>query len=73
MAPPAQQRLTKRMQEWAKLTPDERRAAREKYQALKKQTPQQRREVKQKWQEYQQSVAPSDAAATPAADAPASK
>ena len=36
MKPAEQQRLQKRMQEWAKLTPDERRAAREKYQSLKK-------------------------------------
>jgi len=50
-----QQRLQKRMQEWAQLTPDERRAAREQYRALKKIPPQQRKE---KWQEYQQSVAP---------------
>jgi hypothetical protein len=50
-----QQRLQKRMQEWALLTPDERRAAREQYRALKKIPPKQRKE---KWQEYQQSVAP---------------
>src|SRR5215210_3123138 len=31
MKPAEQQRLQKRMQEWAALTPDERRAAREKY------------------------------------------
>ena len=53
-----QKRLQKRMQEWAQLTPDERRAAREQYRALKKIPPQQRKE---KWQEYQQSVAPPEA------------
>ena len=55
-----QKRLQKRMQEWAQLTPDERRAAREQYRALKKIPPQQRKE---KWQEYQQSVAPSEPSA----------
>jgi hypothetical protein len=58
MKPAEQQRLQKRMQEWAQLTPEERRAARERYQSLKKLPPQQRREVREKWQEYQQSVAP---------------
>ena len=53
-----QQRLQKRMQEWAQLTPDERRVARENYKTLKKLPPKQRNEVRQKWQEYQQSVAP---------------
>jgi hypothetical protein len=53
-----QQRLQKRMQEWAQLTPEERRAAREQYRTLKKIPPRQRKE---KWQEYQQSVAPPEA------------
>jgi hypothetical protein len=69
MKPAEQQRLQKRMQEWAQLTPEERRAARERYQSLKKLPPQQRREVREKWQEYQQSVAPpapSSAPETPA-------
>ena len=62
-----QQRLQKRMQEWAKLSPDERRAARERYKSIKKLPPQQRKEVKEKWQEYQQSgAAPQPAAETPA-------
>ena len=51
MKPAQQQRLQKRMQEWAQLTPEERRAARERYQTLKKLPPEQRREVKEKWQE----------------------
>jgi hypothetical protein len=58
MKPAEQQRLQKRMQEWAQLTPDERRAARERYQSLKKLPPQERRQVREKWQEYQQSVTP---------------
>ena len=68
MKPADQQRLQKRMQEWAQLTPEERRAARERYQSLKKLPPQQRREVREKWQEYQQSVSPP---APPASEAPA--
>jgi Skp family chaperone for outer membrane proteins len=55
MKPPEQERLQKRMQEWAKLTPAERKAAREKYQTLKKQPPQKRDEVKRRWHEYEQS------------------
>jgi Skp family chaperone for outer membrane proteins len=55
-----QQRLQKRMQEWAQLTPAERRAAREQYRTLKK-IP--LKERKEKWQEYQQSVAPPDTGA----------
>jgi hypothetical protein len=51
------------MQEWAKLTPVERKAAREKYQNLKKQPPQKRDEVKRRWQEYEQSRTPAPAPA----------
>jgi Skp family chaperone for outer membrane proteins len=61
MKPPEQERLQKRMQEWAKLTPEERKAARQKYQTLKKQPPQKRDEVKRRWQEYEQSRTPSGA------------
>jgi len=68
MKPAEQQRLVKRMQEWAQLTPDERRAARERYQTLKKLPPQERKEVRQKWQE-QQSTPPATA---PAAETPSS-
>ena len=57
MKPAEQERLQKRMQEWAKLTPEERRAARERYQSLKKLPREQRREVREKWQEYQQQSA----------------
>jgi hypothetical protein len=46
------------MQVWAKLTPTERRAAREKYKTLKKLPPEKRNEVKQRWQEYEQSRPP---------------
>ena len=63
-----QQRLQKRMQEWSKLTPEERRVAREQYRTLKKIPPKQRKE---KWQEYQQSVAPADAPAGASQSPPA--
>jgi hypothetical protein len=64
-----QQRFQKRMQEWAQLTPEERRVAREQYRALKKIPPKERKE---KWKEYQQSVAPSEApSAAPSAPAEA--
>ena len=59
------ERLQKRMQEWAQLTPDERRAARERYQALKKLPPRERKEVREKWQEYQQSQTPAETPASP--------
>ena len=51
------------MQEWAALSPDERRAAREKYQTLRKLPPDQRKEVKQRWKEYEQSRTPAPAPA----------
>jgi hypothetical protein len=69
MKPAQQQRLQKRMQEWAQLTPEERRAARERYQTLKKLPPEQRREVREKWEERQSLTPP--AAPAPAAPAPA--
>lgn len=62
MKPAEQQRLKKRMQEWAQLTPEERRAAREQYQTLKKLPSRERKEVRQRWQEYQQSLAPPEPA-----------
>ncbi|HYC49377.1 MAG TPA: DUF3106 domain-containing protein [Burkholderiales bacterium] len=65
MKPAQQQRLQKRMQEWASLTPEERRAARERYQTLRKLPPEQRKEVREKWREYKQSVAPAPLASPP--------
>ena len=43
------------MQEWAQLTPDERRAARERYQASRNFRRSSARKCSEKWQEYQQS------------------
>src|SRR5258705_3554735 len=80
MKPPEQQRLQKNMAEWAKLTPAERKAARDKYQTMKKLPPDKRREVAAQWKRYQQSLAAqpelssSDPAAPPdpqSAEAPA--
>ena len=49
-----QQRVQQQMQAWAKLTPAERRDARERYQKLSKLPPEQKKVVSKKWQEYQQ-------------------
>ncbi len=59
------------MTAWAKLTPEQRKAAREKYQTLQKLPPDKRREVAAQWKQYQQSLAtqpelsPSDSPAPP--------
>ena len=80
MKPQEQQRLQKNMTDWAKLTPAQRKVARDKYQTLKKLPPEQRREVAAQWKQYQQSLAaqpelsPSDPPAPPepqTAEAPA--
>ncbi len=69
MKPQAQERLRKRMADWAKLTPEQRRAARERYQQLKRLSPEKRRQVTRQWRAYQRAVAaqpdlsPSDAPA----------
>lgn len=71
MAPDEQQRLQSRMQDWANLTPAQRRVARENYQSLKQLPRTQRGEVKQKWQQQQQSSTPStEATSAPDAAAP---
>ena len=60
-----QQRLQKRMQEWAALTPEERRAARERYQTLRKLPPEQRREVREKYKESKATPAPAPTESAP--------
>lgn len=45
--------MQRNMREWALLTPEERKAAREKFKKLKKVTPEQQQSVKLKWEEYQ--------------------
>ena len=47
-----QARIQRRMKEWVKLSPEERKAAREKYKNLQKAPPEHKEAVKQKWQEY---------------------
>lgn len=72
MKPAQQERLQTRMQEWAKLTPEERRAARERYRSLGQQPPQKREEVKRRWEEYEQArTAPPPAPAAPPAESAA--
>jgi hypothetical protein len=57
MKPQEQQRLQKRMRDWAALTPEQRKAAREKYQKLKQMKPDERKEVRTEWERYQRSLA----------------
>lgn len=45
--------IQRNMQEWARLAPEERKAAREKFKTLKKAGPEQQQSVRQKWEEYQ--------------------
>ena len=66
MKPAEQQRLQKRMTDWAKLTPAQRQEAREKYLEIKKLPAKKRQEVKAQWEQYQGSLAPP---ADPAPDA----
>ena len=48
-----QERVQKRMQEWAKLTPEQRRQARESYKNIAKAPPEKRASLRQQWAEYQ--------------------
>ena len=61
MKPDEKQRLQSRMQAWAKLTPAQRKVARDNYKSLRQLPRPQRGEVHQKWQQYQQSFSPPDA------------
>ncbi len=45
------------MTEWTRLTPAERKAARDRYQTLQKLPPKKRQEVTGEWERYQQSLA----------------
>lgn len=65
-----QVRLQRRMQTWAKLSPEQRRVAREKYRAIKKLPPVRRQNVRQNWQQYQQSLWPQTSANDTAAQEP---
>jgi hypothetical protein len=49
-----QVRVQRRMTDWAKLTPDERRQARDKYKSLQNASPEKKESVKLKWREYKE-------------------
>jgi len=53
MAADEQERIQRRMRAWAKLTPEERMAAREKYKNVQHASREQREALKQLWSEYQ--------------------
>ena len=48
-----QERVTRRMQRWATLTPEQRRQARETYKQIVKAPPEKRSKLRQQWAEYQ--------------------
>ena len=54
MTEPEQKRVQTRMSDWVKLTPDQRRAAREQYRKIGKLPAGKRETVSQEWEEYQQ-------------------
>lgn len=49
-----QVRIQRRMTDWAKLTPEERKRARNNYKSLQNATPEKKEAVKLKWQEYKE-------------------
>jgi Protein of unknown function (DUF3106) len=59
MSQTEQARVQRRMQAWAKLTPEQRRQARESYRNLSKLPPEKKQDLKQQWAEYQ-SLAPEE-------------
>lgn len=54
MNPQEQARVQRRMQDWARLTPEQRKHARDQYKTLQKAPPEKRETVKQKWEEYKE-------------------
>lgn len=52
MNPEEQARIQRRMIDWVKLSPDDRKAAREKYKHLQMAPAEHKEAIKQKWQEY---------------------
>ena len=60
MKPQAQQRVQKRMQAWAKLTPAQRRQARENYKRLAKDA-KKKKALREQWAEYQRQRPDSEA------------
>jgi len=53
MSKSEQERMQRRMKDWAKLTPQERKVAREKYRNVRQASPDQREALKKLWSEYQ--------------------
>jgi hypothetical protein len=49
-----QVRVQRRMTDWAKLTPEQRRQARDKFKSLQSASPEKKEAVKLKWQEYKE-------------------
>jgi Protein of unknown function (DUF3106) len=49
-----QERLQRRMKEWASLTPEQRRAAREKYKEFEQLPVEDRQAIRQRWDQYKQ-------------------
>jgi len=52
-----QQRVQRRMQEWAGLTPEQRRAVREKYREFELLPQEERQAMREKWEQYKQELA----------------
>ncbi|MBI5786523.1 MAG: DUF3106 domain-containing protein [Rhodocyclales bacterium] len=48
-----QARVQRRMRDWARLTPEQRKTAREKYRNVRQASPDQREALKKMWSEYQ--------------------
>lgn len=59
MTPTEQQRVQRRMEAWAKLSPEDRRKARETYLDLSRLPPEQKQDLREKWAEYQ-SLSPAE-------------
>jgi hypothetical protein len=59
MAPQLQERVEKRMQDWARLTPEQRQLARESYKSIAKSPPDRRANLREQWAHYQ-SLSPSE-------------
>ena len=53
MKPEEQERVQRRMQDWAKLSPEQRRQARENYKRIAKAPPEKREQLRDAWAEYQ--------------------
>jgi len=54
MKPQEQERVQRRMHDWAALTPEQRRQARENYRQMAKVPPDKRKKLRQEWADYQQ-------------------